>query len=283
MKLHVGRGMTRGALTVFPMWSDYAGPHGYSGDLEKVTLSELQDGPSVGTLAATNNGTRPRLMLEGMLLEGGWQHRMLLHSVLVPGQRQVELPVACVEQGRWGGGRGQGTRARRASLRIRGATRQHHDVQGEVWSRVAEYDDRFGSDTTQSFVGHIDRGEARARALVEGLKPLAGQAGVVIAISGQPVMLEVFDSPIILARQFESILSAAAMDALGQPEVETPSRRARRFVDRVAGVARGTATPTGLGKYESGEDAYASVSALHWHGRDVHLTATNPRHELVAA
>ena len=41
-----------------------------------------------------------------------------------------------------------------------------------------------------------------------------------------------FDNQLTLRREFDSIIRAAAMDAIGLPEVATPSRRARRFVDR---------------------------------------------------
>jgi hypothetical protein len=282
MELHVGRGTSRGALTVFPVWSDRKGPRGYSSDLGKVALSELEDGPSVGHLLATNSGRRPRLMLEGTVLEGGWQHRMLLRSVLVPGQQELRVPVACVEQGRWGGGRAHAARSRRASVRVRSASRQQ-DVQGEVWSRVAEYDGRFGANATGSFVGHLESAEDRARELVRGLEPLDGQCGVVVAIAGQPAMLEAFDSPRVLARQLESILFAAAMDALDQPEVVTPSRRARRFVERVERVRRTDEAPAGAGTHQVGASEHAGVTALSWHGRDVHLAATNPRQALVGA
>lgn len=277
---HVGGGTTRGSLTVFPVWGEYAGPRGYSVDPEAAQLAERLDGPSVSSLVATNIGDRPVLMLEGQVLEGGWQNRLLGRSLLVAAGSQLDLEVVCVEAGRWGGGRDHIWNERRASLRVRGGLDTGGDRQHEVWRRVAEYDARYGANETSSSAVHADRACHDVRRLVDGLRPLPGQADVVVGIAGQPVMAEVFDSPVTLAPQFRSIVKAAALDALGQEELATPSRRARRFVDRAGQVTCRPVAPAGLGTTVVGVDGYATVSSLAWRRRDVHLVASNPRHAL---
>ncbi|MDX6241048.1 MAG: hypothetical protein QOG10_5872 [Kribbellaceae bacterium] len=265
---------------VFPVWGEYAGPRGYSVNAKTAELAEQANGPTVSSLVATNTGDRPLLMLEGQVLEGGWQNRLLGRSVLVPAGTSLDLEVVCVEKGRWGGGRDHAWNERRASLRVRSGLNTGEDRQGEVWRRVTEYDARYGPNATSSFAVHADRAVQDVRRLVDGLGPLPGQVGVVIGIAGQPVLAEVFDSPITLAQQFRSIVKAAALDALGQEELVTPSRRARRFVDRAGRVERRPIAPAGLGTTVAGADGYATVAALAWRRRDVHFVATNPRHAL---
>lgn len=279
-KLHVGSGTSRGALTVFPVWGETAGARGYSVNPRTVVVAEQPTGQDVSTLAATNLGTRPVLMLEGQVLEGGWQNRLLGRSVLVPARSSVDLDVVCVEAGRWGGEDEHRSNGRRASLRVRGALRSGQDRQGEVWRRVAEYDERYGANDTASFVEHSERAVMDVDRIVEGLRPLPGQVGVVLGVAGQPVLAEVFDSPATLAGEFRSLLRAAALDAVGHEDQTTPSRRARRFVDRLARVERRAFAAAGAGTTLVGADQYASVSALAWRRRDVHLVATNPRHPL---
>lgn len=278
-QLHVGSGTTRGALTVFPIWGEYVGARGYTTRIEQARLGEQVGGPSVGALTVTNLGDMPVLMLEGLVLEGGWQNRMLARSVLVGSGADLDVEVICVEQGRWGGGRLHSGRNRRASNRVRSGLRSP-DRQGEVWRRVQEYDARYGANETASFTEHADRAGQDVSRMVEGLRPLAGQVGVVIALAGQPVGAEVFDSHTTLRREFDSIIRAAAMDAVGLPELVTPSRRARRFVDRAARVRQAAVAPAGLGRSMKGGDQYAEVSALLWNDREVHLVLTNPRHQL---
>ncbi|SDS75704.1 hypothetical protein SAMN04489860_2291 [Paraoerskovia marina] len=279
LTLHIGRGTDRGALSVFPVWTDGTVPRTYSLSADTARLAE-HDVEKVSSLVVTNPGDHPLLLLEGQLLQGGLQHRMLVRSTMVPASGSASLDVLCVEQGRWSGGREQRSTGDRAALAVRGAAAQG---QGGVWSRVAGYDQQFGANPTQSFVEHARRADADVARLIDGLAPLDGQAGVVIGIGGQPVMMEVFDSPSTLRRQYRSILRAAALDALGNPAVRTPSRRAVRFADRANAVVRTPSARAGAGVTSTGADQYARVTTLDWQDRVVHLQATNVRHTLVQA
>ena len=234
MTLHVGQGTTVGAMTVFPVWNGGGGIRHYVTGTHHVSVTECDGGPSVPQLLATNAGNKDVLVLDGQLFEGGWQHRMATRSSVVPAGERVAIDVACVEQGRWHGTAGQTTRGRRASTFVRngfdGATGGQH----EVWRRV----ERAGGSTsaTGSFVDHIDRSETQMRRLFDELKPLPGQTGVLVGVAGQPLVLEDFDHPRTLGEQFAAIIQAAGLDALGQPEVPTPGRRARRLVERYEGL-----------------------------------------------
>ena len=118
---------------------------------------------------------------------------------------------------------------------------------------------------------------------VRGMRPFPGQIGIVIAISGHPVSAELFDSPLTLAEQYQSIVAAAAMDAVGRPAEVTPSRRVRRFIDRATNVQLRRNASAGAGITFVGNTEDASISLLRWQGRDVHTSLLNPRHELVGA
>lgn len=282
MELHVGRGVSSGALTVFPVWNGDGGRRHYTTDVRRVAVTECEGGPSVPGLTATNAGDQPVLVLEGYLFEGGWQHRMATKSVILAPARPTVVEVACVEQRRWGGGEVRHTvRGRRATPFVRaGATTPPpgRDAQGEVWRRVDTYRDSVEVDGSGSLVGHLDRSDDDIQRLVRRLRPLPGQAGVVVAIAGQPVMLEVFDDAATLREQFDSIIKAAALDALGRPEVVTPSRRARRMVERLERMQLRPTEQMPLGTRTESSNQDLHVSALEWNGRTVHLRATYLRH-----
>ncbi|MET3962821.1 hypothetical protein ABIE44_002755 [Marmoricola sp. OAE513] len=284
--LHVGRGTDRGALSVFPIWGEYAGSRGYSAEVANATFGESGDGPAVDTLLVTNPQDKPLLMLEGQILEGGWQNRMLARSLMVAARAETPVDVVCVEAGRWGNeadGRAHRSFNRRGSARVRSALRHDGDRQGHVWQRITEYDGRVGANATSSFTEHTMRAERSVEDLVRGLRAFPGQVGVVIGLAGQPVAAEVFDSPRTLALQFESIVRAAALDALWLPSEPTPSRRARRFIDHACRVETRVQGPAGVGVTLTGRTPYADVAALGWRRREVHAVITNPRHALVAA
>lgn len=288
--LHLGRGSTRGALTVFPLWGEGHRSSGYATMSPSVQVSELPDGPQVGTLVVTNPHDEPLLLTAGELLEGGHQHRMVADSVLLPPRSEQPVAVVCVEHGRWSGGRDHRSAGRRASARVRsglragvaGGTGQAagRDRQGEVWSRIAGLEGRFGSSDTRSYLDYADGAEPDVARMTAGLRPFPGQVGVMVGVAGHPVFAEVFDRPEALEQQFDSIVQAAAMDAIGHPPVTTPSRRGRRLLDRAAAVARRQTAPAGLARRLSGGDQKVEVESLDWMDQQIHALLTNPRHPL---
>jgi hypothetical protein len=281
-KVHVGSGTAHGALGVFPVWGEADIERDYSTAVAAAQVSENAT-PDVKTLMVANTADRPLLLLEGQLLEGGLQNRMVARSVVVAPNDKLAVGVVCVEAGRWGGQRRYADSRRRAATRVQAGLRAGGDRQGEVWKRVSEYETRYGSNATSSFTVHADRAADDVTALVRGLRPFPGQIGIVIAISGYPVSAELFDSPLTLAEQFQSIVAAAAMDAVGRPAEVTPSRRARRFIDGAMNVQLRRNAPAGAGITFVGNTEDASISLLRWQGRDVHTSLLNPRHELVGA
>ncbi|MGM7669834.1 ARPP-1 family domain-containing protein [Microbacterium sp. A93] len=289
--LHLGRGTTRGALTVFPVWGE-GQPHGdYATMSPSVQVSEMPTGPQVGTLVITNSHDGPLLLTAGELLEGGHQHRMVADSVLLPPQTEQSVAVVCVEHGRWSGGRDHRSANRRASTRIRaglragvvGGTAQAagRDRQGEVWSRIDGLERQFGASATSSYLDYADRADEEVAGMIAGLRPFPGQVGVMVGIAGHPVFAEVFDRPEALAQQFGSVLQAAAFDAIGHPPVPTPSHRGRRFLELAAAVPQRPTAPAGLARRLSGGNQKVEVEALDWMDHQIHALLTNPRHAVL--
>src|SRR5262249_60789562 len=64
-------------------------------------VSEISEGGSVPTLHVINRGSRDVLLLDGEELVGAKQNRVLNTTVLVRAHSRLEVPVSCVEQGRW--------------------------------------------------------------------------------------------------------------------------------------------------------------------------------------
>lgn len=281
-QLHVGRGTTRSALTVFPIWAEAAHPISYSLDHNLARTSELPGQAQVGGLLVTNLGAIPLLLLEGQLLEGGRQHRMAARSILLAPGEPTRLDVVCVEQGRWAGPGHHTSRGRRASARVRAGLRTGAQ-QDEVWRRVNGYDQRYGPNGTASYLEHVERADREVRELVQGLRLFPGQVGVLVGVGGQPLFAEVFDSPRMLAHEFDEIVRAAAMDAVGLAPIETPGRRARRFIERARQVAARETGRAGLAEALTGRTEHVDLAGLSRSGHRLYTLLTNPRHELVLA
>ena len=283
LDLHVGRPVVRDALTVFPIWNGSAvTSRGYDLSSANLTVEELAGNADVEQLVVTNNGRRPALVLEGELLEGGKQHRVAARSTLIwPSETQI-LEVRCVERGRWSTGGGTHVRTgQRAPISVRAA-----QGQGRTWQRIGDLEARHGRGDTEYLGDALRSADARATRLVGDLRPLPFQSGVLLCIAGQPVQLEVFDSPRSLASVWSALLHAAAADALTSAPIATPGRRARRFLDRVRILSEGSNgdAPDGAEDQTNRRvSQYAELTSLSWGDRTVHAVATNPRHELVMA
>ena len=295
-QMHVGRGQRYGNLTWFPVFTDAP-----IKAREYVTITEpgqvsVAEGssPEVGFLEISNKGQKPVLLLEGTLLEGGWQHRALTRTVLIGANVNTILPVVCVEAGRWGGDANQRIGVKTAPARVRKAIRgmrksadgtylQSYADQSDVWHEVSN----FATNTnkmrpTQSLVEMADENAIDTAALkLEKPKPIFGQRGVLVAVAGSPLALEVFDHPDTLAERLESILDAYLPESLAKPFVACKSQLARDFVYRVETIG---VEPTDVEeRMRNRPDKYVAAEAVTNLGELLHISALNAQHELVSA
>ena len=285
-ELHVGRGTQAGPLTVFPVWASVPAVDGLAmGVAAQVTVAERDGSPVVGQLVVTNTGGRTALLVEGELLEGGWQHRALQHDVILRASSSMVAPVACVEAGRWHGGGAHVRRGRRASGNVRAAMSQADPSrrQQAVWSRVSGYDRAMGASATSSYVDHLDRLPRSVD--VGAVRVLDGQRGVIVGLAGQPVLLELFPSHEALEAALPDLLSGMMLDAMasGAPLVATPGRRARRMVERLDGrLARhAVGVDAGDGEPFALDTEYAALRGVTLDQEWAHLSAFNRHHPLV--
>jgi hypothetical protein len=250
----------------------------------------------VPELKVTNPGTAPVLLVEGALLEGGWQHRVLAHSVLIGAHDDATVEVRCVEQRRWGGDRTQHLGSRTAPLAVRGALRGirtgvprqaehlHSADQHDVWTRVAHYERSYGRSDTSSLVEVQTNLDNQVQEVLNAARPLPAQRGVLIGIAGHPVLLEVFDHPQTLIDQWDAILSSVAMDALLTPAEPTTGHRARTFLARAMATSVAEAGPAGAATAFAGTDGnLVSARGITVADRILHASVVNIRHEVVLA
>src|SRR3954470_19961804 len=106
--LRVGAPDVRGPLAVFPLFGppprlDYRSFAQASA--LGVSITELEGGASVNDLFVVNPLDKPVLLYEGEEVLGAQQNRTFDVSVLVPAQTSLQVPVSCVEHGRWDGSR----------------------------------------------------------------------------------------------------------------------------------------------------------------------------------
>ncbi|MCY7288200.1 MAG: hypothetical protein LH624_08115, partial [Cryobacterium sp.] len=82
-QLHVGHGTHFDALSVFPVWVQSPRVAGLEWKADSIRVDEREGSPVVDELVLHNTAPRPVVVLEGDLLKGGWQDRMLARSIVL--------------------------------------------------------------------------------------------------------------------------------------------------------------------------------------------------------
>lgn len=238
-RLHVGFGTQCGPATLFPVWADAPAVKGLvTGAESQLSVSELPT-PQVGRLSVTNQGSKPALLTEGQLLEGGRQHRITARTALIGAGETAEIDVVCVEQGRWNGTTVHRSSGRRAPFHVQaGLHGSGSDRQGDVWQRVQRYEGIRTTSSTGSLVDHLDMPQPHGFLLPNLLD---GQRGVIFGFAGQVLSLELFGSHKLFRQHYAALMESVVLDlqlftspAGHGTSNQVPAQGARDFIVAVA-------------------------------------------------
>lgn len=290
--LRVGEETHRGRFGWRPLFGGEEGPCPWVSldqALEKgwIEITEVSEDGSVNDLLVTHRGDRPVLILEGEVLEGAKQNRVLNLSILVPPGARLEVPVACVEAGRWHWRarrfEGAGSvlyREARASLN-RSVSEHYREGaprtdQRAVWDEVnAKLRGMGVASASADLLAAQRRHREALDEIAAALEAEPGQVGVVFHLDGVPVGIEVFGHEAMLAACLPKLGRGYALDAL-DPQAVPPAGAAgdvQGLLAALARVAPERRPAVGLGE-QWRIDAGAFVgAALMEGGRLVHLGA----------
>lgn len=245
-----------GAIELTPLI--HTGPHGEtflllhealaSGVLEIV---EREGGGQVNSVLAHNRGERAVLILEGESIVGAKQNRMVTLDAVVGAGESVEIPVGCVERGRWRHVSGKFASAdlpvepgirRSTSSEMR---RHGHVDQARLWSDV---DEKLSlhriTSKSADYHEYVVRRKAEADRHLVDFRVEPNQVGVLARLDGQLLGLDVLGNPANWASLAERLVKTYVLAGLDAP---APAH---------AGVAGGPAAP------EPGESAEAWLKQI---------------------
>src|SRR4051812_8093516 len=254
-----------------------------------VKVSEVSQSGSVPDLVVENGLDVSLYLMDGQQLVGAKQNRILNTDVMVPAKSTVNIPVSCVEAGRWsyksatfaaGGSGGPPIRSGKservhASLKRSG---RHDADQGKVWAEVAENLVMACCASPTSALS--DAYETKRKELDDFRRELKlpPEAVGLAAFHGPHLRgLDVFDRHATLAYFFDSLVDSYALDWLGAaPEVgKEPAPEEAAVIEdalRRASAAQWNAFKApGEGQDYRIEDDRLSGSALVWNDLVVHL------------
>jgi len=291
LRIDVGHPLVRGPLALYPLFGDGPQSPAYlpgpvAAAAGSLQVGERPAGPAVPELSVTNTGTQPVLLIDGESFVGGWQNRTFNVTALVAAGSTVAVPVSCVEQGRWGGapeGARRGAMAP-AALRARshrgvaagvlGGSKSRRADQGDVWSAVREYSDRFEVHAPTGALADVQQArQGEVMSMVAGTSALSGQRGVAVAVGGRVTSIDLFDRDATMAAYWDSLVRAYALDAVGlSGDAVPPGRKAVLEAFETLRVARTrTVAGVGLGHEIHATGPGVTAGALVWDYVCVHL------------
>jgi hypothetical protein len=202
---------------------------------KQVTIKEISDG-TVNSLTFVNKAPQPVFLLAGEVIIGGKQDRIIGRNTVIPANTTQEVPVYCVEHGRWTVETKQFASARAlAHGRLRGQA--SYAAQQDVWNEVAAKNvarktatpsDTYRRVAQQQSDGTLATMENQVDAALARL-PAADRSrmvGYAVALNGSLATVDVFGSPALFKKLETKLVRSyltEAVDVRARPNIEPPT------------------------------------------------------------
>jgi hypothetical protein len=295
LNIELAAPITHRHLTVFPLVTptEVHLPFALLVDaLEAGTLEVTEVGEgTVPSLLVINDSDADVLILDGEQLIGARQNRMTNRSIIVPAHGKLEIPVSCMEQGRWHfvsekfapspqhspSSVRRKVREVEAERAAAGAPPPQHvlaEAQIGVWSSIAEQASTLGGHSATGALDDVFRAresDIDTAASRFPLRPL--QLGLLAFVGAHPIGMDVIGGTNLYARLHDRLLRGYVIDGFSAPAAgEATVEAAQEYLDRVGRASRVAAPSVGRGSYRvvSGEVIGGELTD---DGRVVHLSA----------
>ncbi|MCC7450961.1 MAG: hypothetical protein IT324_26330 [Anaerolineae bacterium] len=294
----IGQAQRFGNMSVYPLHMKNGHQRGYQTldealAAQSLAVMEVSEGGSVPTLKVRNTGKLPVLMVVGEELVGAKQNRVLNTSLLVPAEQETQIPVSCVEQGRWSYRSrhfgSTGTTSSHMTLRkmhtanvtdsLR-SSRIFDSKQGEVWREVKRKISSTKSISgTHALHDVYEQTEHQLKDYLEAFQPPEAQ-GMLVAINGEVVGADLFDHEETLRMLWPKLMRSYALDALEHASLpqaaEQPSpadlEETQRFITSALQAKDEEYDSVGLGKDVRLSSDKLTGSGLLWEGKLIHAS-----------
>ncbi len=268
-KLKVGESQKNDNLVVFPLLSGEREEPGYillDEALEQGVLEVLEASSEgrVNEILVRNSSGQPVLILDGEILMGAKQNRVVNASILVGPKVELKVPVSCVEQQRWRYVSERFTESSRfsyARMRAQKSEQVSHYLESMgafaadqhlIWDEVERKQRKMRVDSPTRAVNDVyESHEEKLRKYCDAFQALEGQVGAVVFINGRFTCLDAFDTPATLQKMYKKMVESYALDAIeiaGLEQKEVNERDVQDLLTRAATAKVSVYPSVGLGE-----------------------------------
>lgn len=197
-----------------------------------VEIKELHP-PEIGRVRIENNSGKRLFALDGEEIIGAMQDRITSTSALIEANTSIDMPVACIEEKRWGGADRFSesffsSHPRLRSLLCKGVTESLKRKEGFkspqklVWDEVSRKLTSFTIQSTTKSLHDAYKGLKEAvEGYIEGKESLTGTNGFIAVVGNKILGLEYFYDKELFAKFMDKLIKGYALDAL---EIKEPTK-----------------------------------------------------------
>ncbi len=219
-------------------------------------VAEIDEAGSVPQLLVENPLDANVLLYDGEELVGAKQNRILNVTVLVEAHGKTNIPVSCVEQGRWSrrsryfapaASAAYPELRRRKAEQLLAAPAELGAAQAEVWDAVAFRTGVHSPTGAQRDIFDAHEGELAELRKAFPLEP--GQSGMLLAIGPERLCLDCVSRPTAFAWLYPKLLEGAMLDAIEHVGAKpSTTERLERFLVEIEAADRARGASVGLGE-----------------------------------
>jgi hypothetical protein len=251
-------------------------------------ITEVSESGSVPCLLAINDHSSPIFLLDGEELVGAKQNRVLNLSIMLAPKSKTEIPVSCVEAGRWRTASHAFRTARRVQF-ARGRAQKMEQVshslclngeavsdQTAVWDAISAKSARMRVASPTGAMGALfESCRDDLQDFLAAIPTSDGQIGAVYAIGGVLAGMEIFDSDTTFKKLAGKLVASYALDAieLNNPGEPPDADAVRALIDSVGAATRQRSAAVGIGETVRLSADNLVGAALEVAGACVHLAA----------
>ncbi len=259
-----------------------------------IEVKEVNDSGSVNNLFVINNSEHFVFFMDGDILSGAKQNRVLNTSVLLMPQTKTTIPVSCVEQGRWRfkSDKFDSTdyiaptflRSKKASF-IKESLKKRNDYtsnQSEVWRDVNEYSSNLNVRSSTSNLSDVyDEKKKDFESFIKDFKLDENANGIAFFINNKLLNIDLFGRKDIFSEYFFKLLKGVAIEAYSLKASENTiteaeaSFKALSFLDKFEELEFETHKAVGCGEEKRFETKELTGFELNYNNNLIHLTALN--------
>lgn len=213
---------------------------------KKVRITEKGGGAEVNNLYIENLSGDTIIIIPGEIVKGGKQDRIINKDLLLkPRSGKVNLPVYCVESGRWTSNRASSPGAfsghyNVGSMQLRKVVEKDMD-QTKVWAKVEEINTKNKTTTSTKTYTALDNSKDFQKKMAEYLAyfggKFSGQGDVigVVVVSGDTVLgCDMFATGELFQQHYGSLLHSYITEAiLNGRSVNISAPKVKEYMDQL--------------------------------------------------